>query len=179
MPLRGPIHDATRLVHASALPYTPGLLGISEDDCMQAVLKGLHSTDIADVATYVPDEEDNFGFVLRAMVGPMNSEGEESFDIIVCTPRWLLDKYGTSDVLLGLHKLIVFKYDYHRLRNSLKNILCAAQGTLGKKSHKKSACLASGSLKAEIQAWRRRWKRCRSAAQSTKRSMWSRYFQAR
>jgi hypothetical protein len=128
MPLRGPIHDATRLVHASALPYTPGLLGISEDDCMQAVLKGLHSTDIADVATYVPDEEDNFGFVLRAMVGPMNSEGEESFDIIVCTPRWLLDKYGTSDVLLGLHKLIVFKYDYHRLRQFIEKYLMRCSG---------------------------------------------------
>jgi hypothetical protein len=26
---------------------------------MQAVLKGLHSTDIADVETYLPDKEDN------------------------------------------------------------------------------------------------------------------------
>jgi hypothetical protein len=128
LPLRGPIHDATRLVHASALPYTPGLLGISEGDCMQAVLKGLHSTDIADVATYVPDEEDNFGFVLRAMIGPMNSEGEESFDIMVCTPRWLLDKYGTSDVLLGLHKLIVFKYDYLRLRQFIEKYLMRCSG---------------------------------------------------
>jgi hypothetical protein len=68
---------------------------------MLAVLKGLHSTDIADVETYLPNEADNFGFVLRAMVGPMDGEGEESFDITVCTPRWLLEKYGTSDVLLG------------------------------------------------------------------------------
>jgi hypothetical protein len=37
---------------------------------MQAVLKGLHSTDVADVETYQPEREDNFGLVLRAMVGP-------------------------------------------------------------------------------------------------------------
>jgi hypothetical protein len=53
---------------------------------MQAVLKGLHSIDIADLENYAPDEEDNFGFALRAMVGPMNREGEESVDITVCTP---------------------------------------------------------------------------------------------
>ena len=71
---------------------------------MQAVLKGLHSPDIADVEHCLPYEEDNFGFLLQAMVGPMDGEGEESFDIIVCTPKWLMDKYGGSEVLLGLHK---------------------------------------------------------------------------
>jgi hypothetical protein len=70
---------------------------------MQAVLKGLHSIDIADLENFAPHEEDNFGFVLRAMLGPMNREGEESFDITVCTPKWLMEKYGTSKVLLGLH----------------------------------------------------------------------------
>ena len=95
---------------------------------MQAVLKRLHSTDIADVETYLPDEEDNFGFVLRAMVGPMDGEGEESFDIIVCTPRWLLEKYGTSGILLGLHKLIVFKYDYLRLRQFIEKYLMRCSG---------------------------------------------------
>jgi hypothetical protein len=42
---------------------------------MQAVLKGLHSADVANVETYIPDEDDKFGFVFRAMVGPMNGEG--------------------------------------------------------------------------------------------------------
>lgn len=61
---------------------------------MQAVLKGLHSIDIADLENYAPHEEDNFGFVLRAMIGPMNREGEESFDITVCTPKWLMESMG-------------------------------------------------------------------------------------
>jgi Immunity protein 8 len=74
---------------------------------MQAVLKSLRSTDI-EVENYLPDEEDSFGFTLRAMVGPMGGRGEESFDIVVYTPKWLMQKYGASDVLLGLHKLIVF-----------------------------------------------------------------------
>ena len=47
---------------------------------MQAALKDLYSTDIADAETYLPDEEDNFGFVLRAMVGPLDGAGAESLD---------------------------------------------------------------------------------------------------
>jgi hypothetical protein len=95
---------------------------------MQAVLKGLHSTDLGDVETYMPEEEDNFGFVLRAIIGPLDGEGEESFDIIVCTPKWLMKKYGPSDVLLGLHKLIVFKYDYPRVRGFIEKFLMRCSG---------------------------------------------------
>ena len=94
---------------------------------MQAVLKSLHSTDL-DIETYMPDGEDNFGFVLRAMVGPMGEEAEESFDITVCTPKWLMGRYGTSEVLLGVHKLIVFRYDYVRLRQFIEKYLTRCSG---------------------------------------------------
>ncbi len=98
---------------------------------MQAVLKGLHSLDLSvgDVKTYLPDEQDNFGFILRAMIGPLDGEGEESFDIVVCTPKWLIEKYGPSDILLGLHKLIVFKYDYDRLRGFIEKFLMRCSGS--------------------------------------------------
>jgi hypothetical protein len=95
---------------------------------MQAVLKGLHCTDIANLETYVPEEEDNFGFVLRAMVGPLNDKGEESFDITVCTPKWLTKTYQHSEVLLGLHKLLVFKYDYLRVRGFIEKFLMRCSG---------------------------------------------------
>jgi hypothetical protein len=81
--LTGPDTDfksvADRLVRLSPpLFYTRRALNI-EDDHIQAVLKSLHSADIGDVEKYLPDEEDKFGFTLRAMVGPMEGEGEESF----------------------------------------------------------------------------------------------------
>ena len=95
---------------------------------MQAALKSLSSTDVSDIETYLPDEEDNFGFLLRAMIGPKDEEGEESFDIFVCTPKWLMEEYGASDVLLGLHKLIVFKYDYLRLRQFIEKVLMHCSG---------------------------------------------------
>jgi hypothetical protein len=56
---------------------------------MEAALKRLYSSDITDVENYQPKEQDNFGFVLRALVRPTGQPVEESFDITVCTPRWL------------------------------------------------------------------------------------------
>jgi hypothetical protein len=100
--------------------YTRRALNL-EDDYMQAVLKSLHSTDIGDVEKYclTPDEEDQLGFTLRAM--PARWRGKEKNpDIVVCTPKWLLEKYTDSDVLLGLHKLIVFKCDHLRLRKFIE-----------------------------------------------------------
>jgi Immunity protein 8 len=95
---------------------------------MEAALKGLSSSDIFDVEHYQPKEPDNFGFVLRVLVGPMGRPGEESFDITVCTPKWLAAQHDDSEVILGLHKLIVFAYDYSRLRRFIEKYLMHCSG---------------------------------------------------
>jgi hypothetical protein len=95
---------------------------------MEAFLKGLYSSDIADVESYQPEKEDNFGFVLRAVVGPMGEPGEESFDITICTPKWLAERYGTAQIVLGLHKVIVFRYAYSGLRRFIEKYLTRCSG---------------------------------------------------
>jgi hypothetical protein len=82
---------------------------------MQAEPKRLHSPDIDDLKKYVPEEPDNFGFLLQAMIGPVGREGEESFDIVVCTPEWLKRTHTTAEIILGRHHLVVFRYDYQSL----------------------------------------------------------------
>jgi hypothetical protein len=49
------------------------------------------------------------------MIGPATGLGEESFDIMVCTPEWLKRKYPETGIILGRHHLIVFRYDYQAL----------------------------------------------------------------
>jgi hypothetical protein len=52
---------------------------------MRAQLKRIHSPDVQDLSACVPEVRDRFGFLLQMMVGPKGSEGEESFDLCVCT----------------------------------------------------------------------------------------------
>jgi hypothetical protein len=94
---------------------------------MQAALKGLYS-DVTDLKTYCPTEENNFGVLVRVMVGPMDGQGEESFEVFVCTPRWLSEKYSDAEILLGLHKLIVFRYDYMRIQQFIEKYLMRCTG---------------------------------------------------
>jgi hypothetical protein len=82
---------------------------------MRAVLRRLHSPDVSDLDTFEPSETDNFGFLLQILVGPDGGPGEESFDVFICTPRWLLDNRSDDEIIMGRHMLIMFRYDYARL----------------------------------------------------------------
>jgi hypothetical protein len=95
---------------------------------MQAVLKSLHSPDVPNLASYLADEEETFGFLLEAEVGTADVEGADIFSIMVCTPRWLIEEYRSSDMMLGLHKIIVFKYDYLQLRHFIEKYLRHCSG---------------------------------------------------
>ena len=87
---------------------------------MKAELKRLHSPDIDDLKQFIPNDANSFSFLLQIMVGQINLDGEESFDVIVCTPVWLLNEYRKSDVLFLRHFIIVFEYNYENIFSCIK-----------------------------------------------------------
>jgi hypothetical protein len=95
---------------------------------MHAVIRRLHSPDIDDLEGYQPSEPDRFSFLLQILAGPENGEGEESFDVVVCTPRWILENHSRDDIVLGRHMMIVFRYDYHNLRDFLTKKVAQISG---------------------------------------------------
>lgn len=82
---------------------------------MTAQIKRLHSPDVTDLSSYCPEDPECFGFLLQAIAGPKGSPGEESFDMIVCTPQWLTKRHRREDVVVGRSYVIVFEYDFKRL----------------------------------------------------------------
>ena len=90
---------------------------------MKAEIKRLHSPDVFDLSSFSPDDPQNFGFLLQVIVGIKGIESEESFDMIVCTPKWLESKFGISDVLFGEHYLIVFQYSYENIRSKIASYI--------------------------------------------------------
>ena len=77
---------------------------------------------------YIPANLDDFNVTLRLYAGPEGLEGEESFDIIICTPKWLLANNIDNDVIIARHHMIVFKYDYARIRSAIESFLKKCSG---------------------------------------------------
>ena len=87
---------------------------------MRAKLKKLFLLDSeVDLEFYCPEKIDNFCFWLRAMIGPENQEGSESFDIQVCTPKGLKIKLSNEGIIFGRHILIVDEYNRDKIKQKL------------------------------------------------------------
>jgi hypothetical protein len=87
---------------------------------VRAEIKRLHSPDVPNLMTYVPEDPGDFAFLLQITAGPVGVDGEESFDVVVCTARWISHHLGPERILVGRHYLVVDSYDYRRLEGFLR-----------------------------------------------------------
>jgi hypothetical protein len=95
---------------------------------MNAKLKGWFCPDIDDLLNYEPEDPDNFCFLFSALVGPNDTEGEESFDIEVCTPQWFLSTMKKGDIFFARHFLIVLEYDFEKILNRIRCMIESCSG---------------------------------------------------
>ena len=95
---------------------------------MKASVRRFHSPDVWDLAEYEPEDPEVFGFLLQVLVGPDNGPGEESFDIVVCTPGWLACEIGRGQLRWGRHQLLVHGYDWERISQFVRNEFESPEG---------------------------------------------------
>jgi len=91
---------------------------------MKAELKYLHSPDVGNLSfeSYSPENPDNFLLLVQAMIGPLGEKGEESFDFLVCTPKWLSNELENIDFLFGKAYLFVREYNYKVIRKTIEDL---------------------------------------------------------
>ena len=77
---------------------------------MRPVVRSAMSSDV-DIATYESMDPLDDAVWIRFMVGPSDSIGEESFDVLVCTAAWLARTVRESGPQMGRHHLIVDRMD--------------------------------------------------------------------
>jgi hypothetical protein len=97
---------------------------------MRAELKRLHSPDICNLDEYVPAIQDSFGFLLQIFAGPESQDDAESFDVFVCTPKWLTEKLTGWPVLVGRHHLFVKEYDFTEIRSFIEGYCLNCSGEI-------------------------------------------------
>lgn len=83
---------------------------------VRAKVRRICSADMDALEAYTPPDPERFSITVRAMVGPAEGEGEESFDINVCTSKWLEERLENETFVLGMHRLFVKAYDPPEIR---------------------------------------------------------------
>lgn len=99
-------------------------------------MRSVYSADV-DVDAYVPEDPENDGVWIRLVLRPADGLGEESFDVLVCTPLWLRGVVAKEGPQVGRHHLIVDPFDLGEarafLRRQIESIEAADWPTLAGK----------------------------------------------
>ncbi|HOG50007.1 MAG TPA: Imm8 family immunity protein [Lentisphaeria bacterium] len=89
-------------------------------------IKEIVSSDITEaLENYCPIRSDFFSITLQIIVGSINHEGGESFCLEVCTPQYLLENFNRDDMIWGRHYLIVFEYNFPKIRKKIDHYFSA------------------------------------------------------
>lgn len=108
-----------------------------EDDgqgcVMRPHVREVYSSDI-DVDLYTPTDPHHDGQWIRFIIGPDDAPGEESFDVLICTPAWLSEVISTDGPQIGRHHLIVDPMDLNEaitfLRRRIESLTAEDWGGL-------------------------------------------------
>ena len=95
----------------------------------RARVRAIYTSNMDDLARYVPQDPERFCVSVRAMVGPETGEGEESFDISVCTPKWLEYVCQRDGFVIGRHYLMVNDYNVPHLKKLIVQLIEKCEGS--------------------------------------------------
>ena len=92
---------------------------------MISEIKDFYSTEInQSLDQFSPPIKDNFGLLIDIEVGVNGNKGSDGFQIMLCTPIWLIENFNKEDFVVGHHYLIVFEYNFVKLRRKLNELFC-------------------------------------------------------
>src|SRR4051794_470996 len=93
---------------------------------MRALVRHFISPDI-DLDDFKPEDPADFSFLLQALVGPADSEGEESIQFLVCTARALARRVASEGLIFGRSLVIIDSPDIPRTLNAIRNAIERAE----------------------------------------------------
>jgi len=88
---------------------------------MKANIRYFDSPDIVGDFTSWQPEKSSFAVLIDILIGPENSEGEESFSVIVCSPDWLAQEANARGIVDGRHIYVVNTWNWSSVRQYFEN----------------------------------------------------------
>jgi hypothetical protein len=95
---------------------------------MRAEVKAIYTTDMDYLELYPPEDPGRFRIWVRAMVGSKVGEGEDSFDICVCTPSWIEEACEREGFVVGRHFLVVGRFDVAFIKKVIIELIEGCEG---------------------------------------------------
>lgn len=86
---------------------------------MRACLRSFDGLSV-DAGTYSPADDSCDGVWIRMTVGPLGGQGNESFDVLICTPEWLRKTIRAEGPQIGRHRLVMEPLDLAEAREFLR-----------------------------------------------------------
>lgn len=96
---------------------------------MKAIIRSYDSPDVFNLEEYHPPSQDVFGFLLELFVGPEDTEWEESFGVMVVSPKWLEANHKHDELIIGRHYLIAFEFNFDRIIGFLRDFVHNCDGS--------------------------------------------------
>lgn len=95
---------------------------------MKAVLKQIFSLVVDDLETFSPKIKDHFGFSIRLVFEGDTGLGEDCFDVVVCSPKWISQQLNKVGILNARHHLVMSEFDYPKLISYVREFTLTCRG---------------------------------------------------
>ena len=90
---------------------------------MQARVSSVLTIEHGSLADVSVEDPSNASQWVRAIVGPDDEPGEESFDLLVCTPAWLQEQIEGVGPVVGLYHLVVARWDAEDVDRIVRDLI--------------------------------------------------------
>jgi hypothetical protein len=91
-------------------------------------IKEVLGPDLEDIINYNVENLTNFCFGIELLIGTIEGEGADIFQMTVCSTEWLNENISENDYLHGRFYLIMKIYDTKKLLKCLYNLFDKIEG---------------------------------------------------
>jgi hypothetical protein len=95
---------------------------------MHPVIRSITLNTGDSLEVFRPDDPEDFNVEVRALIGPSDQDGEESFDITVCTPLSLIAELELRDHAFIRRRLLVSNWAPKLVEEALRNRVTTITG---------------------------------------------------
>jgi len=96
-------------------------------DDMRGAIRSIVTTEHDVLQQVSVDDVTNMSQWIRVLAGPAGEQGEESFDLNVCTPQWLQGQVARTGPIVGRHLLIVDRWDIELVERAVSDLVAGVE----------------------------------------------------